>query len=164
MPSSAPTEHHFKWLAVDATACLQAPAARHQLPQIPASEIFAAMGTKPFATRYKAEKLRQIVEQQVKRLAKRQEDSKLGLEHDGPTLDWLAGIGSDPVFGARPLKRADPAGTENANRCGDPGGQASCRCHHRRGLCARETGPSCSTRSAKPGRRNRGCRPWSVSG
>jgi hypothetical protein len=122
------------------------------------------MGTKPFATRYKAEKLRQIVEQQVKRLAKRQEDSKLGLEHDGPTLDWLAGIGSDPVFGARPLKRADPAGTENANRCGDPGGQASCRSHHRRGLCARETGPSCSTRSAKPGRRNRGCRPWSVSG
>ncbi|MFN9546689.1 MAG: ATP-dependent chaperone ClpB [Cyanobacteriota bacterium] len=54
----------------------------------------------------KAEELRQIVELQVKRLAKRLEDKKLGLQLDGEALDWLAGVGYDPVYGARPLKRA----------------------------------------------------------
>jgi ATP-dependent Clp protease ATP-binding subunit ClpB len=54
----------------------------------------------------KAEELRQIVELQVKRLAKRLEDRKLGLQLDGQALDWLAGVGYDPVYGARPLKRA----------------------------------------------------------
>ncbi len=54
----------------------------------------------------KAEELRQIVELQVKRLARRLEDRKLGLELDGAALDWLAGVGYDPVYGARPLKRA----------------------------------------------------------
>jgi ATP-dependent Clp protease ATP-binding subunit ClpB len=39
----------------------------------------------------RAEELRQIVELQVKRLAQRLEDRKLGLELDGPALDWLAG-------------------------------------------------------------------------
>ena len=54
----------------------------------------------------KAEELRQIVELQVKRLARRLEEKKLGLQVDGPALDWLAGVGYDPVYGARPLKRA----------------------------------------------------------
>ena len=54
----------------------------------------------------KAEELRQIVELQVKRLAKRLEEKKLGLQLDGEALDWLAGVGYDPVYGARPLKRA----------------------------------------------------------
>jgi ATP-dependent Clp protease ATP-binding subunit ClpB len=54
----------------------------------------------------KAEELRQIVELQVKRLAKRLEEKKLGLQLDTAALDWLAAVGYDPVYGARPLKRA----------------------------------------------------------
>ena len=54
----------------------------------------------------KAEELRQIVELQVKRLARRLEEKKLALQLDGEALDWLAGVGYDPVYGARPLKRA----------------------------------------------------------
>jgi ATP-dependent Clp protease ATP-binding subunit ClpB len=54
----------------------------------------------------KAEELRQIVELQVKRLAKRLEEKKLALQVNGEALDWLAGVGYDPVYGARPLKRA----------------------------------------------------------
>jgi ATP-dependent Clp protease ATP-binding subunit ClpB len=54
----------------------------------------------------KADELRQIVELQVKRLAKRLEEKKLALQVDGEALDWLAGVGYDPVYGARPLKRA----------------------------------------------------------
>jgi ATP-dependent Clp protease ATP-binding subunit ClpB len=42
----------------------------------------------------------------VKRLAKRLEEKKLGLQVEGEALDWLAGVGYDPVYGARPLKRA----------------------------------------------------------
>jgi ATP-dependent Clp protease ATP-binding subunit ClpB len=54
----------------------------------------------------KAEELRQIVELQVKRLAKRLEEKKLALQVNSEALDWLAGVGYDPVYGARPLKRA----------------------------------------------------------
>jgi ATP-dependent Clp protease ATP-binding subunit ClpB len=54
----------------------------------------------------KQEELRQIVDLQVKRLAQRLEDRKLGLEVNGKALDWLAAVGYDPVYGARPLKRA----------------------------------------------------------
>jgi ATP-dependent Clp protease ATP-binding subunit ClpB len=54
----------------------------------------------------KAAELRQIVELQVQRLAKRLEEKKLGLQLDGAALDWLANVGYDPVYGARPLKRA----------------------------------------------------------
>jgi ATP-dependent Clp protease ATP-binding subunit ClpB len=50
--------------------------------------------------------LRQIVELQVQRLAQRLEEKKLGLELSTEALDWLAGVGYDPVYGARPLKRA----------------------------------------------------------
>ncbi len=52
------------------------------------------------------EELRQIVVLQVQRLAKRLEDRKLTLQLDEAALDWLAGVGYDPVYGARPLKRA----------------------------------------------------------
>ena len=54
----------------------------------------------------KQEELRQIVDLQVRRLAQRLEDKKLGLELSSAALDWLAGVGYDPVYGARPLKRA----------------------------------------------------------
>jgi ATP-dependent Clp protease ATP-binding subunit ClpB len=54
----------------------------------------------------KQEELRQIVELQVQRLRKRLEEKKLGLQLDSTALDWLATVGYDPVYGARPLKRA----------------------------------------------------------
>ena len=54
----------------------------------------------------KQEELRQIVELQVQRLARRLEDKKLTLQLNADALDWLAGVGYDPVYGARPLKRA----------------------------------------------------------
>jgi ATP-dependent Clp protease ATP-binding subunit ClpB len=54
----------------------------------------------------KQEELRQIVELQVRRLARRLDDMKLGLELNADALDWLVGVGYDPVYGARPLKRA----------------------------------------------------------
>ena len=54
----------------------------------------------------KQDELRQIVELQVQRLAQRLDDKKLGLELHADALDWLAGVGYDPVYGARPLKRA----------------------------------------------------------
>ncbi|MFY8148235.1 MAG: AAA family ATPase, partial [Prochlorococcaceae cyanobacterium] len=54
----------------------------------------------------KQEELRQIVELQVKRLSQRLEEKKLGLQLNADALDWLAGVGYDPVYGARPLKRA----------------------------------------------------------
>ena len=52
------------------------------------------------------EELRQIVELQVRRLAGRLEEKKLALQLNAAALDWLAGVGYDPVYGARPLKRA----------------------------------------------------------
>ncbi|MFM1813037.1 MAG: ATP-dependent chaperone ClpB [Cyanobacteriota bacterium] len=54
----------------------------------------------------KQEELRQIVELQVKRLAQRLDAKKLTLDLAAEALDWLAGVGYDPVYGARPLKRA----------------------------------------------------------
>jgi ATP-dependent Clp protease ATP-binding subunit ClpB len=54
----------------------------------------------------KQEELRQIVELQVQRLTQRLEEKKLGLQLNADALDWLAGVGYDPVYGARPLKRA----------------------------------------------------------
>jgi ATP-dependent Clp protease ATP-binding subunit ClpB len=52
------------------------------------------------------EELRRIVELQVQRLRGRLEERKLGLQLDAAALDWLAQVGYDPVYGARPLKRA----------------------------------------------------------
>ena len=54
----------------------------------------------------RAEELREIVELQVQRLAKRLEERKLELQLNADALDWLAAVGYDPVYGARPLKRA----------------------------------------------------------
>jgi ATP-dependent Clp protease ATP-binding subunit ClpB len=71
----------------------------------------------------KQEELRQIVEFQVKRLAQRLDDKKLGLQLNADALDWLAGVGYDPVYGARPLKRAIQRELETPIAKGILGGQ-----------------------------------------
>ena len=50
--------------------------------------------------------LREIVKLQVQRLEKRLADRKMSLKLSDSALDFLAEVGFDPVFGARPLKRA----------------------------------------------------------
>lgn len=50
--------------------------------------------------------LREIVQLQVDRLRQRLTDKKMSLRLAGSALDFLAEVGYDPVFGARPLKRA----------------------------------------------------------
>lgn len=50
--------------------------------------------------------LRNIVKLQVERLAQRLEEQKLSLKLSEQALDYIAEIGYDPVYGARPLKRA----------------------------------------------------------
>ncbi|MFM5888278.1 MAG: ATP-dependent chaperone ClpB [Dolichospermum sp.] len=50
--------------------------------------------------------LRHIVQLQVDRLRQRLTDRKMSLKLSSSALDFLAEIGYDPVFGARPLKRA----------------------------------------------------------
>lgn len=50
--------------------------------------------------------LRQIVQLQCRHLNSRLEEQKLGLILTDSALDFLAEIGYDPVYGARPLKRA----------------------------------------------------------
>jgi ATP-dependent Clp protease ATP-binding subunit ClpB len=54
----------------------------------------------------RSDELRQIVILQVARLRQRLGDRKLGLVLSDEALDWLAQVGYDPVYGARPLKRA----------------------------------------------------------
>ena len=54
----------------------------------------------------RSDELRQIVILQVARLRQRLEERKLGLVLSEEALDWLAQAGYDPVYGARPLKRA----------------------------------------------------------
>jgi len=54
----------------------------------------------------RSDELRQIVVLQVARLRQRLEERKLGLVLSEEALDWLAQAGYDPVYGARPLKRA----------------------------------------------------------
>ncbi|MBW4581513.1 MAG: ATP-dependent chaperone ClpB [Tildeniella nuda ZEHNDER 1965/U140] len=50
--------------------------------------------------------LRQIVKLQILRLAERLDDRKMSLKLSDSALDFLVEVGYDPVFGARPLKRA----------------------------------------------------------
>ena len=50
--------------------------------------------------------LRQIVTLQVERLKQRLQQRNLNLNLSDSASDWLAEIGRDPVYGARPLKRA----------------------------------------------------------
>jgi ATP-dependent Clp protease ATP-binding subunit ClpB len=52
------------------------------------------------------DQLRHIVQIQVKGLEQRLEEQKLALKISDAGLDYLADLGYDPVYGARPLKRA----------------------------------------------------------
>ena len=52
------------------------------------------------------DELRQIVSLQVDRLRQRLMERKLSLTISDNATDWLANAGYDPVYGARPLKRA----------------------------------------------------------
>jgi len=54
----------------------------------------------------KPEQLREIVKLQVQQLEKRLSDRKMVLKLSEAALDWIAQAGFDPVYGARPLKRA----------------------------------------------------------
>jgi ATP-dependent Clp protease ATP-binding subunit ClpB len=47
-----------------------------------------------------------IVDIQIARLMKLLADRKITIELDEPAKHWLANTGYDPVYGARPLKRA----------------------------------------------------------
>ncbi len=47
-----------------------------------------------------------IVDIQVARLARLLAERKIAIDLDRPAKDWLANTGYDPVYGARPLKRA----------------------------------------------------------
>ena len=66
------------------------------------------------------------MELQVQRLARRLEDKKLGLQLNADALDWLAGVGYDPVYGARPLKRAIQRELETPIAKGILGGLFTC--------------------------------------
>ncbi|MBW4662895.1 MAG: ATP-dependent chaperone ClpB [Chroococcus sp. CMT-3BRIN-NPC107] len=57
--------------------------------------------------------LRQIVAIQIKRVMNLLADQKISLELSSPALDFLAEAGYDPVYGARPLKRAIQKQIEN---------------------------------------------------
>ena len=52
------------------------------------------------------DQLREIVRIQSDRLAQRLADKKMALELSTEAIDFLAEVGYDPVYGARPLKRA----------------------------------------------------------
>ena len=52
------------------------------------------------------EQLRTIVKLQVQNLQKRLLERKMNLKLSDAALDFIAEIGFDPVYGARPLKRA----------------------------------------------------------
>jgi len=49
--------------------------------------------------------LRQIVKLQIGRLEQRLSDRKMSLQISELALDFIAEVGYDPVYGARPLKR-----------------------------------------------------------
>ena len=56
--------------------------------------------------RLNEEELKQIVEIQLKRLVRRLENQKITLELSDAAKALVAQAGYDPVYGARPLKRA----------------------------------------------------------
>ena len=66
-----------------------------------------------FHTLSRAE-LRQIVGIQLKRIERLLADQKITLELSSTAQDYLAEVGYDPVYGARPLKRAIQRELENA--------------------------------------------------
>jgi ATP-dependent Clp protease ATP-binding subunit ClpB len=59
------------------------------------------------------EQIRGIADIQIQLLNKRLADSELSLEVSDAVLDKIAGLGYDPVYGARPLKRAIQNWIEN---------------------------------------------------
>jgi ATP-dependent Clp protease ATP-binding subunit ClpB len=59
------------------------------------------------------EHLRRIVDIQISGLRKRLAERDIQIEFDEAALDWLARVGFDPVYGARPLKRAIQQYVEN---------------------------------------------------
>lgn len=59
------------------------------------------------------EQIRAIARIQIKYLQKRLADRDMGLEVSDAALDHLGEAGFDPVYGARPLKRAIRAQLEN---------------------------------------------------
>ena len=50
--------------------------------------------------------MKAIVDLQVARVQKLLTDRKVTLDLTQPARDWLGRVGYDPVYGARPLKRA----------------------------------------------------------
>jgi ATP-dependent Clp protease ATP-binding subunit ClpB len=58
--------------------------------------------------------IREIVKLQTNRLAKRLADRKMALKLSDAALDFIAEVGYDPVYGARPLKRAIQREVETA--------------------------------------------------
>ena len=60
------------------------------------------------------EHLRRIVDIQVDALRARLAEREMRITFDDAALDWLANVGFDPVYGARPLKRAIQQHVENA--------------------------------------------------
>ena len=59
------------------------------------------------------EQLRSIVDLLIKDLQKRLADHKLGIEITEKARSWLAEVGYDPTYGARPLRRAIERYVEN---------------------------------------------------
>jgi ATP-dependent Clp protease ATP-binding subunit ClpC len=59
------------------------------------------------------EHIRQIVDLMVKDLTGRMAERKLGLELTDAAKSWLAKVGFDPIYGARPLRRAVERYVEN---------------------------------------------------
>jgi ATP-dependent Clp protease ATP-binding subunit ClpB len=59
------------------------------------------------------EQIATIVDLQLDQLRKRLTDRKLTLEVDPAAKEWLARVGFDPVYGARPLKRAIQTHVQN---------------------------------------------------
>jgi len=57
--------------------------------------------------------LRRIADLQIERLRKRLRERELQLDIDDKALDYLTDIGYDPVYGARPMKRAVQQELEN---------------------------------------------------
>jgi ATP-dependent Clp protease ATP-binding subunit ClpB len=60
------------------------------------------------------EHLRRIVDNQVDALRARLAERDMTIRFTDEALDWLAKVGFDPVYGARPLKRAIQQHVENA--------------------------------------------------
>jgi len=60
------------------------------------------------------EQLRRIVDIQIGALRARLAERDMSIHFTDQALDWLASVGFDPVYGARPLKRAIQQHVENA--------------------------------------------------